>query len=234
MPGIAPQDAATPAMVTLWDLPVRLVHWSFVALIPALWWTGEEGDIDTHKTIGFVMIGLVLFRILWGVVGSGTARFANFVRGPRAIIAHLRGSDGEGQGPVIGHNPLGALSVIALLVVLVTQLTLGLFAQDVDGIESGPLAYLISYDGADAAREWHELGFNILLGLIVVHLAAIAYYVIFKRDNLIGPMVTGRKRMDGVTVRPAMAPAWRSMIAAAIAAGAAWWISLGAPLPGIG
>lgn len=219
-------DATAPEAVRLWDLPVRLVHWSFVALIPALWWTGEEGDLDTHKTIGLVMLALVLFRILWGFAGSSTARFANFVRGPAAILAYLRGNDRE---PVVGHNPLGALSVVSLLGLLLAQVGLGLFAQDVDGMESGPLSHFVSYDAADTARELHELGFNLLMALIVVHLLAIGWYALFRRDNLVAPMVSGRKRLSSLA--PRIAPLWRALVIAAIAAAFAYWISLGAPLP---
>ncbi len=222
-------EGAAPAAVKLWDLPVRLMHWSFVLLVPALWWTGEEGDLDTHVTIGLVMLGLVVFRLIWGFAGSSTARFARFVRGPGAVLRYLRGQDGA---PSVGHNPLGALSVVALLAVLAVQTGLGLFAQDVDGLESGPLSYLVSYDTADAAREAHHLGFNVLLALIGLHLAAILYYLLFKRDNLIAPMVTGKRRFAGAVESPDIAPLWRALVAAAISAAFTWWLSLGAPLPG--
>ncbi len=216
------------APVRVWDAPVRIVHWSFVVLTPALWWTGEEDLIEQHKLIGHVMLGLVAFRILWGFAGSSTARFARFVTGPARLITYLRGS---AEAPVVGHNPLGALSVLALLGILAAQVGFGLFAQDVDAIESGPLAYLVSYEAADAAREWHHLLFNVLLGLIVLHLAAILYYLLARRDNLVGPMLSGRRTYDVEVEAPGTAPLWRFAVAAVLAALFAWWVSKGAPLP---
>jgi cytochrome b len=213
--------------VKLWDLPVRLVHWSFVLLLPALWWTGEEGELELHRTIGYVMLALVLFRLVWGVIGSGTARFANFVRGPGAVLRYLRG---ERDGPALGHNPIGALSVLLLLSLLAAQVGAGLFAQDVDGIESGPLAYLVEYETADLAREIHHLLFNVLLAVIAVHVVAVLWYRLVKRDDLITPMVTGQRTFDPPVEPPAAAPAWRGLVLAVAVGAIAWWVSLGAPL----
>lgn len=212
--------------IRLWDLPVRLVHWAFVLLIPALWWTGEEGDLERHKTVGLVMIGLVAFRILWGLFGSATARFASFIRGPGAILAYLRG------GPAgLGHNPIGGWSAALMLLLLGGQAGFGLFAQDVDGLESGPLSYLVSYDAADSAREWHHLGFDLILIVIGLHIAAILFYRLVKRDNLVTPMITGKREVEGAVAQPKLAPAWLALVCAALAAGFAWWIGKGAPLP---
>lgn len=213
--------------VRLWDWPVRLVHWCFVLLLPALWWTGEEGNLDTHKLIGTVMLGLVTFRVLWGFAGSSTARFTGFVRGPAGVLDYLRGRHAE---PVVGHNPVGGWSVIFLLSLLAVQITAGLFAQDVDGLESGPLSYLVSYETADTAREVHHLSFNILLALVVAHIGAILFYWIVKRDNLIGPMLTGKRRFTADVAAPVIAPLWRIAAVALPAAAFAYWISKGAPL----
>lgn len=212
--------------VKLWDWPIRLIHWSFVLLMPALWWTWKQNDIQLHKTLGYVMLGLLAFRLYWGLVGSETARFGSFVKGPRAVLAYLRGESPKAPG----HNPIGALSVVALIGLMVAQTVVGLFAQDVDGAESGPLSYLVSYDTADAARHWHDQLFDALIGLIVLHLCAIAFYAVVKRDNLVGPMLTGSKRMS-IDTPPAIAPWWRIVVGAAISAGLAWWVSLGCPLP---
>jgi cytochrome b len=219
------------AGTAIWDWPVRLVHWSFVLLVPALWASAEFGNINAHRILGLVMLGLVVFRLLWGLIGSETARFSQFVKGPDAVMAYLRGARGGPNTPAVGHNPLGALSVLALLGLLATQVSIGLFTQDVDGLESGPLAYLVSYDTADAARGWHELGFNLLLALIAIHLAAIAYYQFAKRENLVRPMITGRRVFDQSVRAPMMAPIWRFALCASIAAGLAWWIGQSAPLP---
>lgn len=213
----------------LWDLPVRLVHWSFVLLLPALWASAEFGKIDLHKTLGLVMLGLVLFRILWGLVGSSTARFATFVKGPGKVIAYLRGLRGGEAEAVAGHNPAGGWSVVILLGLLAAQVGVGLFTQDVDGIESGPLNHLVSYDTADKLREVHELLFNLILAFVVIHVAAIVFYAVVKKDRLVPAMVTGSKDLPESVPAPKMAPLWRAIPLIIIAAAFSWWVSKGAP-----
>lgn len=219
----------TAAAVKLWDLPVRLVHWSFVALLPALWWTAENGKIETHIQIGMVMLILVLFRILWGLFGSTTARFGHFVRGPVGVARYLRGLFGKDGEPIVGHNPLGALSVVALLLLLGAQVVFGLFASDTDGLYYGPLNSLVGYDAAEKLTDWHRLGFNVILGVVALHVAAIVFYLTVKRDNLVGPMITGRKRYAGPVTAPKLAPWWRGVICLVIAWAIAGWVWSGAP-----
>ncbi len=212
----------------LWDLPVRVIHWSFVALLPLLWWTAENGKMDLHMTLGQVMLGLVTFRVLWGVIGSSTARFASFVRGPLTVISYLRRlAKGDGE-TVAGHNPAGGWSVVLLLALLALDLGLGLIAQNVDGV-TGPLNYLVSYDQAEQATEWHELVFNIILALVVLHIAAILFYTFIKKDRLVPPMITGSKDLPAAMAAPTMAPAWRIIPCLLIALALAWWIAKGAP-----
>lgn len=222
---------ATGTPVKLWDLPVRLVHWAFVLLLPALWWSAEEGDLELHKQLGMVMLILVVFRLLWGLVGSSSARFAGFLRGPRAVLRYVRGLFGRESEPVAGHNPLGGWSVALLLLLLAAQVGLGLIAQDTDGIESGPLNYLVSYDTAEWAREMHELGFNVLLALVGVHVLAIVFYLAVKRDNLVGAMITGRRRFSAAVAAPRIAP-WRLVVVClVIACAVGGWVWAGAPAP---
>lgn len=216
--------------VKLWDAPIRIVHWSFVALLPALWWTSETGDIATHRLLGYTMLGLVVFRLYWGFAGGTTARFAGFVRGPRAVAGYVKRLVSREGESIVGHNPLGGWSVIALLLLLLTQVLIGLFTQDVDGLESGPLTHLVSYDFADAARGWHGWLFNILLGLVGLHVVAILFYLLFKRDNLVSPMITGHRRLPAHAA-PAHAPLWRGLLGVALAGGTVWWVSMGCPLP---
>lgn len=219
-------EPAAPVRRPLWDGPIRIFHWVLVALFAGMWWTAENHDLERHVTLGLITLALVVFRVLWGVVGSPTGRFANFVKGPRAIADYLAGRLPE----AVGHNPIGGLSVIAMLGLLVAQLGLGLIAQDVDGLESGPLNHLVSYETADAAREWHELGFNLLLVLAAIHVAAILWYLLVRRKNLVGPMITGGELPEGAPVQ-ARGTFWTAfVICAAIAAGIAYWIGLGAPL----
>ncbi|HEY6868773.1 MAG TPA: cytochrome b/b6 domain-containing protein, partial [Novosphingobium sp.] len=173
------------------------------------------------------------FRLLWGVVGSSTARFAGFVAGPGRVLAHVRGLRGGAEvAPVVGHNPLGGWSVLALLGLLTLQVGLGLFAQDTDAVESGPLNYLVSYETGKLAGEIHGAVFNLILLFVAIHLAAIAYYRFVKHDNLIQPMITGTRRFAVPVAAPRMAPWWRAVLCAVLAAALAWWIALGAPKPG--
>lgn len=209
--------------VKLWDLPLRLVHWSFVVLLAALWWSWKSGRIQLHEQLGYVTLGVLLFRLYWGVFGSSTARFAQFVKGPRAIAAYLRGAARTN----VGHNPLGALSVLLLLGLMIVEVGFGLFTQDVDGIEAGPLAQYVSYETADWARGWHEMLFNVILAVVAVHVLAILFYLAVKRENLVGPMITGRKAFDEDVDPPRMASLANVLLGAALSAAIAWSISTG-------
>lgn len=209
--------------VLLWDLPVRLVHWSLVVLLAGLWWTWRSGRMPLHETLGYITLGVLLFRLYWGLFGSSTARFSHFVKGPREIAAYLRG---RSPAPV-GHNPLGALSVLLLLVLMLAETVFGLFAQDEDGLESGALARFVSYDTADWARGWHAFLFNIVLAVVAIHVLAIVFYLLVKRDNLVGPMVTGRKSFVEEVNAPNLASAWRAFFGVVISAAIAWWVARG-------
>lgn len=214
--------------VALWDLPTRIVHWSLVVLIPFSWWSAENHDLERHRWSGYAVLGLLVFRLIWGFVGSSTSRFGGFVRGPRAVLAHTRGS-GE---KMLGHNPLGGWSVVLMLLLLAAQVGLGLFASDDDGIETGPLNHLVSYAAAEQITELHELLFNGLVALIAVHVAAILYYLFIRRENLIGPMVRGSKLLNAEpALRPTIARPLTAIIVAVIAFAVMAWVSKGAPLP---
>ena len=163
-------EAAPPRRGAVWDLPTRLFHWILVGLIAFSWWSGKQEHIDWHIWSGAAVLTLLLFRLMWGLVGSSTARFANFVGGPKAIRTYLQ--DMKGWRP-IGHSPLGALSVVALLGTIGIQVGLGLFSVDKDGLYEGPLAYLISGDLSEEIADLHEDFFDILLILIGLHVADI-------------------------------------------------------------
>ena len=213
-------DGAT--RVAVWDRAVRIVHWLLAALIGLAWWTAEEEMLEWHYRIGLAVLGLVVFRLVWGFVGSSTARFASFVRGPRTIAAYLRGRSGF----VLGHNPLGALSVLALLAMVALETMLGLFASDEDGFLIGPLAAFVSEDTAESLTELHEDVFDYLLVLIGLHVAAIVFYLLVKRENLVGPMLTGQRHAPPGTEPMMPAPASRAAAAALVAfavVAAAWY-----------
>lgn len=220
-----PSGPVARATIALWDWPVRLTHWGFVLLLPAMWWTAEEGEMERHKQLGLIFLGLLVFRIIWGLVGSAPARFSQFLRGPVAVIAYLRGR----QTGTVGHSPIGGWSVAALLTLMATQIGLGLISQDVDGLFSGPLNHLVTFETGDTAREWHEWLFNILLGLVAVHIAAILFYLLVKKNNLVGPMVSGRKAVDSAVIQPARGSMVAALGAALAAAAFAVWVWFGAP-----
>lgn len=185
---------AESARVRVWDLPVRLVHWAVAALFLFSWVTAEIDQLAWHKLSGYAILGLVVFRIYWGFVGGQTARFVSFVRGPRTFW-HYAKSVFERQGErLLGHNPMGGWSVVALLSLLLIQCGLGLFATDVDGIESGPLDDLVSFHTGRLIAHLHGVVFNLLLALVGLHLAAILFYALHKREDLIGAMLHGYKR----------------------------------------
>jgi cytochrome b len=211
----------TGRKVRIWDLPTRLFHWAIVLLVPALWWTHEIDRLDLHILLGEIMLGLLLFRLIWGVIGSSTARFASFVRGPGAVLRHLKGK----AGVSFGHNPIGGWSVVAMLLLLCVEIGLGLFVSDEDGLYCGSLSHFISYDSARILAHRHETLFYILLGFIALHIAAIFYYLIVKRDNLVTPMVTGVRAPPTDEAAMIAAPLWRFLLAVASAAGLTWIVS---------
>jgi len=207
----------------VWDLPVRLFHWTLAALILFSWWSVHNDHTDWHIWSGCAILTLLIFRLLWGFVGSSTARFSTFVRGPRAIAGYWRGT---WRG--IGHNPLGALSVLALLAAVAVQVGLGLFSEDEDGLYMGPLAQLISVDASDKARDLHETWFNVILVLIALHLIAILYYRARGR-KLTLPMITGRAEVEPGTEPMRPGKWWAALICLAIGIGITRWIIAGAP-----
>lgn len=210
--------------IAVWDVPTRLFHWLIVVLFAFSWYSAENGLMDWHRRSGLALLALVAFRLIWGIVGGSTARFAHFVRGPGAILRHLRGAPAG-----IGHSPLGGLSVLALLALLVIQIGAGLFAVDVDGLESGPLSDSVSFEAGRQAARVHHLCFNALLALVALHVGAISFYRLRGRD-LVTPMVTGRDRQADARAT-ALVPARPLVFALAIGAAAAlaWWIGQGAP-----
>jgi cytochrome b len=178
--------------IKLWDLPTRLFHWLLVILIVSAVVTGKIGGgaIEWHGKIGLAILGLIAFRLAWGIIGSSHARFASFFPTPSSVRAYL-----SGQWRGVGHNPLGAFSVFGLLALIAAQLGSGVFSND-DIAFSGPLSSLISKALSDKLSGIHEFTVNILIALIVLHLAAIVFYVYVKKDNLVKPMLTGWKDIE--------------------------------------
>jgi cytochrome b len=208
----------------VWDLPVRLFHWLLAALIAFSWWSVEYDHTSWHIWSGCAILTLLIFRLLWGFVGSSTARFTSFIRGRRAVVDYLRG-----KWTGTGHTPLGALSVVALLLAVSIQVGLGLFSEDEDGIVMGPLAKLVSSDASDKVRDIHALWFYVVLGLIVLHVLAILYYRLFRGKKLTKPMITGRAELAPGTQPMRAGRWWVAVICLAIGVGITRWVIAGAP-----
>lgn len=209
--------------IRVWDVPTRVVHWAIVLLIPYSWWTATHDQLDRHRLSGYALLGLILFRLIWGFAGSEPSRFSSFVRGPGAVLRYLRGEDGPARP---GHNPLGGWSVLALLLAIIAQIVLGLFAIDEDGLESGPLSYLVSFDTSRALALIHHKLFWVIVALAALHICAILFYLA-RGKNLTPAMVTGGTRAAPETEAPAIAPLWRAAIAAIVAAAIAWFVASG-------
>ena len=179
--------------VRVWDLPTRLFHWLLAACVIALVATAKAGAMVWHERLGYAVLTLLLFRLGWGVVGGHWSRFASFLYAPGSVVAYLRGRAHPDH--VIGHTPLGAASVFAMLLVLAVQVGTGLVSDDEIAF-TGPLNRFISTDAGLAATSYHRsVGQWLVIGLVLLHLAAIAWYGWRKRENLVRPMLAGDKEV---------------------------------------
>ena len=202
----------------IWDRPTRVFHWVLAILFVVCFVSGSRGQFDIHIPAGQALLVLVVARVFWGVVGSETSRLAKLVRSPATIFSYIRTVPRRVPDLYGGHNPLGGLSVLAMLALLLLQTGLGLFAADVDGLHEGPLSFLVSYDLAREASELHALVVDILLVLVGLHLAAILFHLIYKRENLTGAMVTGRGPVPAAFKEPRIAGDGRAIVVLAVAA----------------
>jgi cytochrome b len=185
------QGVAAP-YTRVWDMPTRTFHWTMISLVGISWYSGSQGLMKLHLWSGLSLLTLLLFRIAWGVLGSTTARFSDFVAGPRQVVNYLRALMFESKPLYAGHNPAGGLMVIALIAVLLAQAVTGLFSND--GIRfNGPLALWVSTDVSDRLTEVHGILFNVILSLVWMHLVAVFFYLFVKGENLVKPMMTGYK-----------------------------------------
>lgn len=175
----------------VWDFPTRLFHWGLVIAVATSLLSEELGNMDIHVISGHVVLVLILFRIVWGLVGGKHARFADFVRGPSTVFKYVKSMFDGAHTPTVGHNPLGALSVIALIGILAVQVGTGLFSND-DILTEGPLFDLVSKSTSDTLTYYHGVASNALYILIALHLAAVAFYT-FKGDKILAAMIFGKK-----------------------------------------
>jgi cytochrome b len=218
--------------VRVWDLPTRLFHWALVVLIALQFATAdfELLSMEWHYRFGYATLALIVFRVAWGFVGSQTSRFADFVRGPATVAHYLRdlfSSAPSASNPAahIGHNALGGWSVLAMLACVLALAGSGLFASD--GIdEDGPFVDFVSTATVKLMTRVHHLGETVLLVLIALHIAAVLLYWLIKHDNLLSPMLNGRKRIGGTARAPSFVSAWRGLMVLALACAAVaalWW-----------
>jgi len=216
----------------VWDLPTRVFHWVLAVCVICSVVSAKIGGnaMVWHFRLGYVVFALLAFRIVWGLVGGRWSRFASFVYAPSTVLRYLRGGTSPHENLDVGHNPLGAFSVFALLALLAAQVGTGLFADD-DISNTGPLIKFVSGATSSLLTKWHKnYGQWLIIALVVLHVAAIVFYLVRKQQNLVGPMLTGDKHV------PARVPASvdhlgsRALALALVAAcGAlvAWLVSLG-------
>ena len=219
--------------IRVWDLPTRLFHWLLAVCVVALVATAYAGAMQWHARAGYAVLALLLFRIVWGFIGGRWSRFASFVYAPRSVAAYLRGNAHPDH--LVGHNPLGAGSVFAMLLVLLAQVATGRVGDDEIAFQ-GPLNRFVSTARGLAATWYHrQIGQWLVIGLVLLHVAAILYYVLKKRQVLVRPMVVGDKDVATPTM-PSRDDAISRLIAAAVLAGCSafvWWVvRLGSMPPG--
>jgi cytochrome b len=215
--------------VRVWDLPTRLFHWLLVISVCGALVTQYLGGtaMEWHFKFGYVALGLVIFRLIWGLIGPRYARFASFVRSPSAIAAHLRGLG----APTLGHNPLGALSVLAMLGVVLIQAGTGLFSNDEISAQ-GPLAKFIDEGLSGRISEFHgEVSGTLIYALLALHIVAIVFYRLRKKQNLVGPMISGDQLVDASAAQARQLSAqdgWReralALACAALSAAVVWFV----------
>jgi len=212
------------ATVPVWDPYVRLFHWLLVVGMGLAWWTGTEGWMDLHYQIGLTVLGLVIFRLLWGLFGSPTARFRHFIKGPGAVLGYVRTFAARKPSHSFGHNPGGGLMVAVLLLVILIQDASGLFNSD-DILFEGPFYARVPEAVSRLMGFIHAQFFNLVLVLVGLHVAVIALYLVWKRENLVRAMVTGRAQLPAGLAEAAsengetrFASPFRALLCAVIAA----------------
>ncbi|MBL1240885.1 MAG: cytochrome b/b6 domain-containing protein [OCS116 cluster bacterium] len=208
-----------PQKTQVWDIYIRVFHWLLTFFVLTSFISIKYFDsLTVHFISGYCIIGLLVFRLVWGLVGSETARFVNFVRGPSAIIDYIKSlSDAQAHKASYGHSPIAALSVVAMLVILVAQVLSGLFFYDEEIFLEGPLAQYGSADLVGNARIYHPIGSNLVMFIIGAHLVAIAVYYILFKQNLVRPMIVGwRKSAEGKLLRVRHIAAFLSILCALI------------------
>ena len=207
--------------IRVWDLPTRVFHWALAVCVTGLFATGLTGGnwIVWHERFGFCVLALVLFRFVWGFIGSEPSRFTDFLRGPGALIAYLK----TGVSPTQGHSPLGGLSVLGLLSLLLLQACTGLFVDD-DIANKGPLADKVSGAWVALATKIHRINKYVLGAMVLLHLCAIIYYTFKKKQQLVGPMISGSREVAQTAPEPRVHSGITPWIVLALCAAFVYWL----------
>jgi cytochrome b len=203
--------------VLVWDLPTRLFHWLLVILVGTSFVTGKMGGnaMQYHEWSGFAILALLLFRVVWGFVGSRESRFATFIRDPATVFHYVTSFLHRNSPRYLGHNPLGGWSILAMLLALFIQAATGLFANDNIATE-GPLYLWVSRETSNWLTSIHKLNQQIIIVLVSIHLFAVLFHLFFKRENLVTPMITGIKEWDREAAEPARGRTWLAAVIAAL------------------
>lgn len=218
----------------IWDLPLRIFHWALVITIFGSWYTSEQdnGLIDLHLTFGYVALGLITFRVLWGFLGTTHSQFKNFVPSPNKLINYLKKEERSQTTHSAGHNPAGSLMVVFMLTLILLQAISGLFMND-DIFTSGPYYGVVDGNIEAALVYIHRNSFDFILGAIALHILAIMFYKKVKKKSLVLPMITGKKSSEDVSEKHAIKHSRIGMallIALAVAAFIFWLVVINAPV----
>ncbi len=227
------QTAAAGERRLVWDLPLRAFHWLFAASIVASYATAQPGSgwMPWHMRLGYWMMGLLVFRILWGFVGPRHARFASFLAGPRAMWRYAKGFTGFGEAiQSVGHNPLGGVMVVVMLLLVAFQVGTGLFATD-DIVWTGPYNPAVSSATARLLTSLHHGNFNLIWAAIALHVGAITYYAFVKKQNLVPAMLTGWKPAEAVPAAEAITSSqlWKALLVMIASVAVVYGVLHGAP-----
>ena len=204
--------------VLVWDFPTRLFHWLLVALVIASFASGKIGGnaMWYHERCGEAILALLIFRLVWGFIGSTPSRFRTFLAGPSTVVRYALTLFRREPDHHLSHNPLGGWSVVAMLLVLFIQAGTGLFAND-DIATEGPLYKWVSKAASDRLTSIHRLNHDVIIILVAVHVGAVLFHLIYKKENLITPMITGIKSWEGSpNVEMTQAPVWLAALVAVI------------------
>lgn len=210
-------EATVP--VRIWDIPIRLFHWAIVVILATSWVSEELRWMELHFLAGYSLFALLLFRLAWGFVGSQTARFTGFLRSPLAVMRYILRLHRRGPDTEFGHNAAGGWMVLVMLVLLAVQVGTGLCAND-DAINEGPLFNYVGKDWSDWLTHIHAVNFSLIQIVVSLHVLAVLAYALVKKQDLVRPMVTGRKRLPVGTPAPRIASTLLALLLFAIAVAA--------------